>query len=141
MSDKEGYEFVISSTEILLYRIPSCLSEIDDPKFPSFPTHSEFERFKIHITSIECREFRDTQSRRVDTLSDRIVTLSLDCLSDDSSEKPLDLFTREKCHFSISDLHEVEGCRIETVDLFLLQVFEPRPDRDDMSIHGLHGES
>ncbi len=138
MSYKEWREVISSRTEICFDRSLRLLCEIDDTELSSLSSYGEFESFEIHIISIEGGELRDTQSRRVDTFTDRIVTLSLDRLTGNRREESFDLFAREKCHFSISDPHEIERRRIETCDLFLFQVLQPGSDRDDMSIHGLH---
>ena len=127
---------VTTSLEIGLYGVSGGRSEIDDPELASLSSYSKLERLEVHILTVQCCELRYTQSCGVNTLRYRVVSFSLDRLSRDRYEVPLNLFSREECHFSILYLHQVKCGRIETGDLFLFQILEPRSDRDDMSVHG-----
>lgn len=124
-----------------MYRDFCLLCQIDHTEFSSLSSDGEFECIEVHILPIQCCELRDTQSCRVDTLRDRIISFSLDSLSRYCLKKSLYLFTCQKSNLSIQYSHEIEGRRIETVNLFFFQIFEPRSDSDDMSIDRLHGES
>ena len=135
VADEERNKVVTTSLEIGLYGISGGRSEINDPELTSLSSYGEFESLEVHIRAIQCCELRYTQSCGVDTLRYRIVSFSLDGFSRDRHEVPLDLFSREECHLSILYSHEVKCGWIETVYLFLLHIFEPRPDRDDMSVH------
>ena len=141
MSDKEGREIITASFEIFVYGVFRRLCQIDNTELASLASYCEFERVEIDIISIEGGQLRYSQSRRIDTLRDGIVTLTLDRITHNISEESLYLFMGEKCHFSILCLHQIERRGIETSYLFLLQILEPTPDRDDVSIHRLHRES
>ena len=132
---------VATTLQIGLYGETRLWREIDYSELASLAPYSELQCLVVHILAVQCGELGYTESCRVDTLRYCIVPFSLDRLSGNRCEVSLDLLTSEECHLPILYPHEVEGGRIEAGDLLLLQVFEPRPDRDDMCVHRLRGES
>lgn len=60
VSDEERGEVVCTRAEVVLYGIASSLGEVDDTELASLTSYSEFECLEVHISSIECRELRDT---------------------------------------------------------------------------------
>lgn len=141
MTDEEGSEVVATGLQICLYSETRYVGEVDDTELASLASDGELERLEVDILTVQSRELRYTQPCRVDTLRYRIVSSSLYRFSRYRREVPLYLLSREECDLSVLYSHEVEGGRIEAGDLLLLQVFEPRPDRDDMCVHRLRGES
>jgi hypothetical protein len=141
VADEEGSEVVAPSLQIGLYGEGCSLGEVDDAELASLTAYGEFERLMVHILTVQCCEFRYTQTCRIDTLRYRIVSFSLDSLSWYRREVALDLLAREECHLSVLHTHEVECGRIKTIDLLLLQILEPRAYRDDMSVHRLGRQS
>jgi hypothetical protein len=137
VADEERSEVVAPSLQIGLYGEGCSLGEVDDAELASLTAYGEFERLMVHILTVQRCELRYTQTCRIDTLRYRIVSFSLDSLSWYRREVALDLLAREECHLSVLHSHEVECGRIEAVDLFLLEILEPRSDRDNMSIDRL----
>lgn len=141
VSEKKWGEVVFSDGEIELDFFFCCWGEVDGTEFVSLSSDSELHRIERDRDTIETRELGDTKSCRVDTLHDSEISDTLDRICWYDGEKSLDLFTSEKCHLSITHLQEIESRRIEALDSFFLQVFQPWSDRDDMSIHSLRRES
>ena len=141
MTDEEGSEVLATSLQIGPYGVSGGRGQVDDAEFASLPTHSEFERLEVHILAVQRCQLRYPQTRRIDALRYGIVSFSLDSFSWYRREVSLDLISREECHLSVLHAHEVECGRIETGDLLFFQVFEPRPDRDDVCIHRLRRQT
>lgn len=107
MTNKEGSEgiflaeFRFASFEIgfdFLYR---QVGQINGSNLASFSTNTEFARFQIDGGFVECREFRDTQSGRVDAFDNRRIAFSLNRRRIDLIEDSDDFSSIEKCHFAI----------------------------------------
>ena len=141
MADKKRRKKIIPFFEVFSYSIASGFGEIHGSELVSFSSDSEFHRFEIDIVSIQIREFWDTQSGRVDALADSKISHSLDIFLVDDRKKSFDFFICQKSHFTIWCLHEIETGRIDWLDSFLFQIFEPATECDDMSIDRLDWES
>ncbi len=118
VSDKEWTKSIISCLKILLYRIFRFLCEIDDPHFVSFSSDGKFECFEIYIFLIQCCELWYTEASRINTLTYRIVTFSLDGFSLDRLKKSKNFIIGQEGNFTIGRFEEIEYSRIDAGNLF-----------------------
>lgn len=102
MTDEERFEIVLTGAQVFGNPLRRAFSQIHDADLSAFSADREFPGFEIYPAPVEVRQFRNTQTGRIDAFEYREVALVLNVVSRTSVEETFDFIDFQKRHVPVT---------------------------------------